>query len=283
MSATETGKSPNSEQNKLGNKSGDIPEIGLKHYDVIKRLGAGGYAEVYEVRHRSTGALMAMKLLAVDHTKGSGVAENELWNIYRVKRHSSIVPWYDMQLTTDNRHQAVTMELCEMDLMEFMKPRKNRQFSVCLDVSEQISSGVLFLHTQNPQIIHRDIKPQNVLIKHCPIDKNRVLAKLTDFGISSLVEFDVVTESWATEDFAQALNHMKTTVGGRGTTPFMAPEFFASKTLPGSVKVKFRVDASVDIFALGLTFNYMFCYNSSDYGMKTVNFSEFSSYFTSCK
>ena len=263
MAATIDNEELDPAESEVKRKSVAIPEIGLKHYDIIEKLGSGGYAEVYKVRHRSTGALMAMKLLAVEHKKGSEVAERELWNIYKIQRHPSIVPWYDMQLTADKRHQVVIMELCDMDLTDFMTSHKNRDWSMCVDISKQIAAGVLFLHMRDPQIIHRDIKPQNILIKRCPVS-DRILAKLSDFGISNLVERGLILDNATTEELEQAFRHMKTTVGGRGTKPFMAPEFFARRS--GHAKGKFRVDASVDIFALGLTFNFVFCYTTSDYG-----------------
>ena len=59
---------------------------------------------------------------------------------------------------------------------------------------------------------------------------------------------------------------MKTTVGGRGTLPFLGPEFYAAKDGLGLDDGKFRIGPAVDIFALGVMFLYMTCYNSSDYG-----------------
>ena len=68
---------------------------------------------------------------------------------------------------------------------------------------------------------------------------------------------------------------MNTTVAGRGTFPFMAPEFFAAKEGRGLVNGKFRVDASVDVFATGVVFAYTFGYNSGDYYGKWLSLKYF--------
>ena len=55
-----------------------------------------------------------------------------------------------------------------------------------------------------------------------------------------------------------------TTVAGKGTTLFLASEFFAAKDGRGLINGRFRIDPSVDIFAMGLVYLYMFCYNTSE-------------------
>ena len=58
---------------------------------------------------------------------------------------------------------------------------------------------------------------------------------------------------------------MKTTAG-HGTDPFLGPEFYAARDGQGLVDGKFRVGTAADIFALGVVFLCMICYNTSDYG-----------------
>ena len=72
-------------------------------------------------------------------------------------------------------------------------------------------------------------------------------------------------ENLTNKDFVEVMRNMKTTVGGRGTFPFMAPEFFAAKEGRGLTDGKFRIDTSVDVFALGLVFAYVFGYSSGDF------------------
>ena len=93
------------------------------------------------------------------------------------------------------------------------------------------------------------------------------MVKLSDFGLSSILEEEKgFVENPTMKQVAQAYRSMKTTVGGHGTLPFLGPEFYAAKNGQGLVDGKFRIGPAVDIFALGLVFLYMFCYNTSDYG-----------------
>ena len=119
------------------------------------------------------------------------------------------------------------MEFCpHKDLYEFFRQRRltERQH---LDIKIQIAQGVEYLHSNN--IIHRDIKPTNVLIKN----DNPIVAKVTDFGFSKFLEEDCDTSL------------MSTNVG---TPAFKAPEFFLRNE-----QRKIEYHRNVDIFALGLT------------------------------
>ena len=152
-----------------------------------------------------------------------------------------------------------------MDLGDFFKPKDNRVIRLMVDVSLQSVTGLAYLHTRQPPLIHRDIKPQNILIKIDP-RTNKVVAKLSDLGISDILESGGIFENPTMYELDDAINNMITTVGGRGTKAFLAPEFFAAKDGRGLVNGKFRIDPSVDIFALGLVYLYIFCHNNSDYG-----------------
>ena len=133
----------------------------------------------------------------------------------------------------ENFHQLdstvwIFMEFCpHKDLYEFFRKRRltERQY---LDIMIQIAQGVEYLHSNN--IIHRDIKPTNVLIKN----DNPIVAKVTDFDFSKFLEEDCDTSL------------MSTNVG---TPAFKAPEFFLRNELR-----KIEYHRNVDIFALGLTY-----------------------------
>ena len=235
-------------------------------YKLIERIGSGGYGVVIKTVHIGSNTLMAMKLLRRDPTKGANAdAWRESWNIYKAGRHANIAVWYDYVPYSDT-HNAIFMELFDTDLWDFIKHKSNRKESAIIDVALQSISGLVHLHSQKPPMIHRDIKPQNILIK---INRktNAVVAKLSDFGISNILESSGVFEDPTMEQLSSAYRSMVTTVGGRGTILFLASEFFAAKDGRGLVNGRFRIDPSVDIFAMGLVYLYMFCYNTSEYGM----------------
>ena len=98
-----------------------------------------------------------------------------------------------------------------------------------------------------------------------------MIVKLADFGLSSILKAGAgLMENPTMPQLAQAFHNMKTTVG-HGTLPFLGPEFYAAKDAQGLVDGKFRVGTAVDIFALGVVFLYMICYNTSDFGKSSLS------------
>ena len=247
-------------------KHGPPKDYVLKQYKWIKHIGSGGYGDVIEVLHLSSNTFMAMKLLRRDHSKGANEdAWREIKNITEAGLHTNIAICYDY-VTYSDTHSALFMELFDTDLWNFIKTKVNRDdIPLMIDISLQAISGLAHLHSQKPPMIHRDIKPPNVLIKRHPKTK-AVVAKLSDFGISNIIETHGVFENATMEDLANGYRSLITTEGGRGTILFLAPEFFAAKDGRGLIDGRFRVDPSVDIFALGLVYLYIFCYSTSDYG-----------------
>ena len=99
----------------------------------------------------------------------------------------------------------------------------------------QCSSAVQYLHSLNPKVVHRDLKPGNLLVKS---EGHHHVIKVADFGVSRLL------------DDNEGVMMMTVT----GTEIFMAPEIFAQT----------KYDEKVDIFSLGLIFIAMYNYTSLD-------------------
>ena len=242
----------------------------LTRYKLRKRIGSGGFGDVFEVYHLSTdGTLMAMKLLRYDHTKTTDDARKETWNIYKAGQHSNVALFYD-DFPFSPTHHAIMMELFDMDLSGFLGSKNNRVIPLMVDLSLQSVTGLAYLHSHKPQILHRDIKPQNILIK-INSKTNAITAKLSDFGISSIAEASGFVENPTKEEMSNVIRSLITTVGGRGTRAFLAPEFYAAKDGIGLDNGKFRIDASADIFALGLVYLFIFWYKCNDYGKRTIS------------
>ena len=166
-------------------KYGQPSEHAFK-YKLLKHIGSGAFGNVAKARHLSTNTLVAIKLLRYDPTKVRDDASKESWNLSKAGAHFNIAGCYD-SFQFSSTHHALAMELFDINLGEFFKPRNNRVIRLMVDVSLQSASGLAYLHTRQPPLIHRDIKPQNILIKTDP-RTNKVVAKLSDFGISNILE-----------------------------------------------------------------------------------------------
>ena len=239
-------------------------------YKIVEDIGEGGYGKVQKVLHLRTGQLAAMKTVRLRGTENHLLASHkrEVKTILRLKQHENIVNV--MAIFHGKSHDLkMIMELCDEDLTSFMARKSNRDFPISLKVATQTAKGVMILHTQKPQIIHRDLKPQNVLISRVK-PFNKLVAKLSDFGISSIADVaetmidDVTRQREVQERMTNTC--LATNNCQRGTRPFMSPEILEAIDGKGLKDGKFVFDASVDIFALGQVFNYIFCYNTNDYG-----------------
>ena len=124
------------------------------------------------------------------------------------------------------------------------------------NIVKQLARGVDVLHSQVPPIVHRDIKPQNILVVRSD-STDDVIVKLADFGISS----SNVDLSSTSADSKPIL----ITGAPIGTWPYMPPECCAAMDGKGLKDRKFCFDASLDIFALGLVYLYIFRYDNSIY------------------
>ena len=186
-------------------------------------IGNGGYGMVYKAFDKDKNKI-AVKV--IDGKKHTRILNQNLPKLLQLD-HTNIVNIFDIQQHEDKLF--IFMELCHLgDLNNFCHMRKLKS-SEELDVMTQISRGIEYLHENN--IIHRDIKPGNVLFVH----DFPVTIRLTDFDLSKFLDSDVETSV------------MSTNVG---TNAFKAPEFF--RLTKNSSQISYH--RSVDIYALGLTF-----------------------------
>ena len=97
-------------------------------------------------------------------------------------RHPNVVHFVGVHYGTDRSDISLIMESLHCDLGEFVETRPNLPLPVKLSVLLDISYGLLYLHSQTPQIIHRDLSIQNVLMT---VDGQ---AKIADLGVAKLLD-----------------------------------------------------------------------------------------------
>ncbi len=157
-------------------------------YEIIRSIGEGGMANVYLAEDTILNRKVAVKILRGD------LANDEKF-VRRFQReaisasslsHPNIVEMYDVG--EDDGKYFIVMEYVEgKSLKSLIKKRGGLTLPETLDIMLQLTDGIACAH--NSYIIHRDIKPQNIII----LDDGRV--KITDFGIAQALNRHELTET----------------------------------------------------------------------------------------
>ena len=157
-------------------------------YQIIRTIGEGGMANVYLAYDTILDRNVAVKILRGD------LAEDEKF-VRKFQReaisasslsHPNIVEMYDVG--EDDGRYFIVMEYVEgLTLKNLIKRRGALTLSEVIDIMLQLTSAIACAH--DSYIIHRDIKPQNVLI----LDDGRV--KITDFGIAMALNSNELTQT----------------------------------------------------------------------------------------
>ncbi len=155
-------------------------------YELIEKIGGGGMAVVYKARCRLLNRYVAVKILRLEFTN-----DEEFIKRFQVEAqsaaslsHPNIVSIYDVG-QQENIHYIV-MEFIEgITLKEYIAKKKCLSWRETVNIAEQICSAIEHAHSKN--IIHRDIKPHNIMLTSDGI------AKVTDFGIARAVSSSTIT------------------------------------------------------------------------------------------
>ena len=194
----------------------------LGNYDIVSKIADGGMGTVYKAKHRRSGEVVAVKVIAPTTAKNPTLLK-------RFKQEFKAAE----QLKHPNVVRAI--EFCEAGpqpflVMEFVDgeslgQRMERAGAVveaeAIKIIAQVCEGLQRAHKQG--LVHRDVKPDNILVT------KDGLAKLTDLGLVKDVEGDL---------------NLTKTGRGLGTPHFMAPEQFKNAK---------SVDVRGDIYSLGAT------------------------------
>ncbi|KAL5268413.1 hypothetical protein ACHWQZ_G002320 [Mnemiopsis leidyi] len=146
-------------------------------FSFIRKIGRGGFGEVYEAKCISTGEVVALKVLDKRKLKKEEYRKvcNEI-EIHKNIQHPSIVKMYGW-FEDANFMYLVLEKCCHGDLHHFLKRRGNPLPEVeARELFAQLVEGVIYLHNNN--IVHRDISLNNLLLT-----KDMSL-KLADFGMA---------------------------------------------------------------------------------------------------
>ncbi len=149
-------------------------------YEILEILGTGGMAVVYKARCHRLNRLVAIKILKHEFAR-----DEEFRRRFRAEgeavamlSHPNIVQVYDVSSTTDAHY--IVMELIDgISLKQYMEKRGSLNWKETLHFAMQIATGLEHAHSRG--IVHRDIKPHNVMVL-----KNGSV-KVMDFGIARVM------------------------------------------------------------------------------------------------
>lgn len=146
-------------------------------YEIVSRIGSGGMSDVYKATDLKLNRFVAIKVL-----KSEFSGESSFVGKFRMEAqsaaglsHPNIVNVYDVG--EDRGVHYIVMELIEgITLKKYIERKKKLEIRESIEVAMQVARGIEAAHQQH--IIHRDIKPQNIMISR----DGKV--KVTDFGIA---------------------------------------------------------------------------------------------------
>ncbi|CAM8993226.1 unnamed protein product [Rhodiola kirilowii] len=172
--------------------------MGVEDYHVIELVGEGSFGKVYKGRRKYTGQTVAMKFI-LKHGKSDKDIKNlrQEIEILRKLRHENIIQMLDSFETP--QEFCVVTEFAQGELFEILEDDKCLPEEQVQAIAKQLVRALHYLHSN--RIIHRDMKPQNILIGA------RSNVKLCDFGFARAMSTNTVV-----------LRSIK------GTPLYMAPE-----------------------------------------------------------
>lgn len=159
-------------------------------YEIVGRIGAGGMSNVYKAKDQKLNRFVAVKVLKPEFSTDATFVKK-----FRVEAqsaaglsHPNIVNVYDVG--EENGIYYIVMELVQgITLKHYIERKGKLDIREVLNISVQIASGMGAAHAN--RIIHRDIKPQNVIMSR----DGKV--KVTDFGIAKAADSTTVTTNAA--------------------------------------------------------------------------------------
>ena len=157
-------------------------------YEIIKNIGEGGMANVYLAQDTILDRKVAVKVLRGDLANDDKFIRRFQREALAVSNlsHPNIVEVYDVG-EEDGSHYIVMEYIEGKTLKQLLKKRESLTLTEVIDIMTQLTDGIS--HAHESYIIHRDIKPQNIMIE----DDGRI--KITDFGIAMALNATQLTQT----------------------------------------------------------------------------------------
>ncbi len=203
-----------------------------------RQLGHGSFGSVIEVQLHG-GAICAGKKIheIFLHPRNEGVKQvidkfvTEC-DLLSKMRHPNIVHFYGLAFIDDSSSPVLVMERLDRSLDDFLENTEAKDviFSIRLSILHDVAKGLVFLHSHQPPIAHRDLTAKNILLT------TMKKACIADLGNSRMIEKETLSRKLSLAP---------------GTLVYMPPEAMESPV---------AYDTSLDIFSFGHTALFVFCH-----------------------
>jgi len=200
-------------------------KFNLGPYLIVDSIGQGGMGQVFKARHYQTGGIAAVKVLPRDKSTPEAVDNfNREIRAMMILNHPKLVAALDAG-EDGNVHYLATEYVPGMDLRKLVRRDGPLEMSIAASIVYQVAEGLDYLHNQG--IVHRDVKPGNVLVS--PSGE----AKLSDVGLAASLN----------DEFKDDPRHGKIV----GTADYLSPDH---------VRNPWQPSPAWDIYSLGCTLYY---------------------------
>lgn len=153
--------------------------ISLARYQIIEKIGAGGMGEVYLAQDTTLDRRVAIKFLPPQSTEDEQAKKRLVREAKAAARleHPNICSVYEV--SEEAARSFIVMQYVEGETLARRISRDPLEPSIALDIAIQIADALAEAHSHG--IVHRDIKPQNIMLT------TRGQAKVMDFGLARLI------------------------------------------------------------------------------------------------
>ncbi len=192
-------------------------------YQIVRRIGGGGMAQVFLARHRGHGGVFAVKVLAEYLAQDARIVarfEQEARTAASLSGHPNIVPIFDIG-HGDGLHYLIMQYISGEDMASYLRRHIKLTPADAANIVAQTAEGLAW--SESKRVVHRDLKPANMLLD----TTGRIM--ILDFGISKIT------------DIADGLTRPGESLG---TPYYMSPEQIRGE----------GCDVRSDLYSLGVVF-----------------------------
>lgn len=214
------------------NKENLINEIVGGRYYVLQELGKGGFSTVYKVKDINSGNIYALKQYITSDPANKKTLLEGMEKELNVLKHTShpVLPKIYNLIKEDDKFFLIMEYVEGINLKQYVDTKGVLKKKLLVSVISQVCSGLYYLHSMEPPVVYRDLKPSNIML----MDDGRV--KLIDFGIAKRYSREADADELA--------------LGSKG---FASPEQVGDRKGRGL----YNTDIRSDIYGVGTTMYYL--------------------------